>query len=175
VDEALDSQRAYYEDGRITIDRVMDAISQYTTAVATGAQHLSNYNTALAALSEAKGTLLVDRNIVVEDGCQHRTEDDHARADQQAKTASFEPDKTSDTEVSRPKPTPSAALKIGTASCATGSGATCCRAETNPARTETSAARKTWKFTISIGGSLPLQVEGNVSLDESAKPVAPGR
>ena len=30
----LESQRAYYDEGRITIDRFLDAVSQYATAIA---------------------------------------------------------------------------------------------------------------------------------------------
>jgi outer membrane protein TolC len=63
--QRLDAQRAYYEEGRITIDRFLDAVSQYATAVATEAQYKTTYNISLAALGEAKGTLLADRGIVV--------------------------------------------------------------------------------------------------------------
>ncbi len=66
--ERLDAQRAYYEEGRITIDRFLDSVSQYATAVATEAQYKSTYNIALAALAEAKGTLLADRGIKVAEG-----------------------------------------------------------------------------------------------------------
>ena len=63
--QRLDAQRAYYEEGRITIDRYLDAISQYATAVATEAQYRTTYNISIAALEEAKGTLLAYDNIVV--------------------------------------------------------------------------------------------------------------
>jgi outer membrane protein TolC len=66
--QRLDAQRAYYEEGRITIDRFFDAISQYATAVATEAQYQTTYNVAMAALAEAKGTLLADRNIAIAEG-----------------------------------------------------------------------------------------------------------
>jgi outer membrane protein TolC len=68
----LDAQRAYYEEGRITIDRFLDSVSQYATAVATEARYKTTYNIALAALSEAKGTLLADRGIVVAEGPRTR-------------------------------------------------------------------------------------------------------
>jgi hypothetical protein len=61
----LDSQRAYYAEGRVTIDRFLDAVSQYATAVATEAQCTATYNTSIVALKEAKGTLLEDYGIVV--------------------------------------------------------------------------------------------------------------
>ncbi len=55
--QRLDAQRAYYEEGRITIDRFLDAVSQYATAVATEAQYKTTYNISIVALEEAKGTL----------------------------------------------------------------------------------------------------------------------
>jgi hypothetical protein len=91
--QRLDAQCSYYEEGRITIDRFLDAISQYATAVATEHQHLATYNIALAALGEAKGTLLADRNIVVVEPVDRHptTQVAGERRDDQAKTASFEP------------------------------------------------------------------------------------
>ena len=70
--QRLDAQRAYYEEGRITIDRFLDAVSQYATAVATEAQYKATYNISLAALAEAKGTLLADRNIAIAEGPRPR-------------------------------------------------------------------------------------------------------
>ncbi len=64
----LESQRAYYEEGRITIDRFLDAVSQYASAVATEAQYKTTYNISIVALEEAKGTLLAYDNIAVSEG-----------------------------------------------------------------------------------------------------------
>ena len=66
--QRLESQRAYYEEGRITIDRFLDAVSQYATAVATEAQYKTTYNVSIVALEEAKGTLLAYDNIAVAEG-----------------------------------------------------------------------------------------------------------
>jgi outer membrane protein TolC len=66
--QRLDAQRAYYEEGRITSDRFLDAVGQYTTAVATEAQYQTAYNTSILALEEAKGTLLAYDNVVVAEG-----------------------------------------------------------------------------------------------------------
>jgi outer membrane protein TolC len=66
--QRLDAQRAYYEEGRITIDRFLDAVSQYATAVATEAQYKTTYNISIVALEEAKGTLLAYDNIGVAEG-----------------------------------------------------------------------------------------------------------
>ena len=76
--QRLDAQRAYYEEGRITTDRFLDAINQYATAVATEAQYKTTYNVSLAALAEAKGTLLADRNIVIAEGPHPRKAYIHA-------------------------------------------------------------------------------------------------
>jgi outer membrane protein TolC len=66
--QRLDAQRAYYEEGRITIDRFLDAVSQYAQAVATEAQYKTTYNISIVALEEAKGTLLAYDNIAVAEG-----------------------------------------------------------------------------------------------------------
>ncbi|WP_165251422.1 TolC family protein [Paludisphaera soli] len=66
--ERLAAQRAYYEEGRITIDRFLDAVSQYAQAVALEAQYKTTYNISIIALEEAKGTLLAYNNIAVAEG-----------------------------------------------------------------------------------------------------------
>jgi RNA polymerase sigma factor (sigma-70 family) len=62
------AQRAYYEEGRITIDRFLDAASQYCAAIASEAQFKTTYNISIVALEEAKGTLLEYEGITVVDG-----------------------------------------------------------------------------------------------------------
>ena len=62
-----DVQRAYYEEGRIPVDRFLDAVSQYWTSVATEAQYKMTYNISMASLEEAKGTLLDFDEIIVVD------------------------------------------------------------------------------------------------------------
>jgi outer membrane protein TolC len=63
----LESKRAYYDEGRVTADRLLDAVHEYSTAVTAEHQCLANYNISLAALCQAKGTLLTDHNIVMAD------------------------------------------------------------------------------------------------------------
>jgi hypothetical protein len=63
----LEAQRTYYNEGRITITRYFDALSRHAAAVTAEADRAAEYNTAIAALGEAKGTLLADRMIVVRD------------------------------------------------------------------------------------------------------------
>ena len=66
--QRLEAQRAFYEEGRITIDRYLDAVSQYASAVAQEAQFKTSYNISIVALEEAKGTLLAYDNIAVAEG-----------------------------------------------------------------------------------------------------------
>ena len=66
--ERLEAQRAYYEEGRITIDRFLDAVSQYAQAVATEAEYKTLYNISIIVFEESKGTLLSYNNIAVAEG-----------------------------------------------------------------------------------------------------------
>ena len=63
----LDRARASFEEGKAdtSVDRLLDAIVQYADAVVQEAQYKCSYNTSLAALEEAKGTLLAERKILV--------------------------------------------------------------------------------------------------------------
>jgi hypothetical protein len=61
----LEAQRAFYEEGRITIDRLMDAIVAYTNAIAQEAQFKTSYNVSIVAFEEAKGTLLDHDGITI--------------------------------------------------------------------------------------------------------------
>ncbi len=56
--ERLATQRARYDEGRITIDACLDAVSQYARAVTEEAQFKAAYNIAIVDLEAAKGTLL---------------------------------------------------------------------------------------------------------------------
>ena len=84
----LESQRALYDEGRITIDRFLDAVSQYAAAVATEAQYKTTYNISIVALEEAKGTLLEHKHISVVANSQPAAA---APRDSAAKVASHEP------------------------------------------------------------------------------------
>jgi hypothetical protein len=65
AEKRLAAQRAYWEEGRITSDRFLDAVDEYAAAVAAENHYLAAYNSAIAFLSECKGTLLEDYNIIV--------------------------------------------------------------------------------------------------------------
>jgi outer membrane protein TolC len=86
----LQSAQAYYDEGKtgFTIDRLLDAVSQYADAIANEAQFKTSYNTSIAALEEAKGTLLAYDNIAVAEGPSPRKAYLQAR-DQQAAHRQF--------------------------------------------------------------------------------------
>ena len=63
--ERLEVQRAAFERGEVTIDRVLDAVSQYANGIAQEAQYKTSYNTSIAAFEEAKGTLLAFDGVTV--------------------------------------------------------------------------------------------------------------
>jgi hypothetical protein len=63
--QRLEAQRAFYEEGRITVDRLLDAICQQANTIAQEALYLAKYNGSLASLEEAKGTLLAYDGIAL--------------------------------------------------------------------------------------------------------------
>jgi hypothetical protein len=158
--QRLDAQRAHYEEGRITIDRFLDAISQYTTAVATEAQYKTTYNISIAALEEAKGTLLAYDNIAMAEGPHPRKAYVRARhipganwpsqikPDEQVMTASLAAGTPAKTAVPPAKDP--------------GSG--------DSAQTASAAKTKTWSFSITIGGAKPLQIKGTITSSDAAAP-----
>jgi len=80
-------QKAFYEEGRITIDRYLDSIAQLTSALGQEAQFKAAYNISLLALEEAKGTLLERKKITLVDGPKPARA---GKKDDRAKVASFE-------------------------------------------------------------------------------------
>jgi outer membrane protein TolC len=66
--ERIEVQRALYETGKSTIDRYLDAVNRWAQAVTLEAQYRAQYNIAIAALEETKGTLLAYNNVVLAEG-----------------------------------------------------------------------------------------------------------
>jgi outer membrane protein TolC len=66
--QRLEAQKAFYEEGTITIDRYLDAVNRWANAVTLEAQFRTQYNIAIVALEEAKGTLLGYDNVAVAEG-----------------------------------------------------------------------------------------------------------
>ena len=64
----LDAHHHDLQEGRITVDRFLDTVSQYATAVAQEARFMTAYNQSIAALERAKGTLLERDQITVVEG-----------------------------------------------------------------------------------------------------------
>jgi hypothetical protein len=162
--QRLDAQHTAYEEGRVPIDRVLDAISQYANTMAQEAQHLSTYNITLAGLSEAKGTLLADRQIIVAAGPRPRRAAKiwHAsteKRDEEAKTASFQPEKNQGSRPTPLEPVPTTETRCQTVCCGQTIGA-------NQAK----AKATTWMFSITIGGPQSFHVKGTVTVDEPIQP-----
>lgn len=65
AESGLENQQMCYDEGCITADRYLDAVEQYATLVANEHHCLAAYHSALTFVSECKGTLLEDRDIVV--------------------------------------------------------------------------------------------------------------
>jgi hypothetical protein len=159
--QRLDAQRAYYEEGRITLDRFLDAVSQHATAVATESQYKATYNIYVAALGEAKGTLLADCGIVVAESIPGQSASQQpatGKKDHEAQLAALVvPAKIRSATSSQPKadaPTKPA--------CA----AMCCQEEIGAAVVGLTPQPKSWNFSISIGGAQPIQIKGTISASD---------
>ena len=84
--QRLEAQKAFYENGTITIDRYLDAVNRWATAVAQEADFKTRYNTSIAALEEAKGTLLAYDNIALAEGPNPKKAYIQARSQRDAHT-----------------------------------------------------------------------------------------
>jgi hypothetical protein len=142
--QRLEAQRAFYEEGRITIDRYLDAVSQYANAVAQEAQFKTSYNISIVALEEAKGTLLAYENVAVTEPVRPAPVDDRSR-DEKAKAASFE----------GPEPA-------------------CCDAKAGHATVgapQAHAPGKTVSFQMTVGvGGKPIEIKGSFTVTPAAHP-----
>ena len=109
----LNAQKAFYEEGRITIDRYLDAISQYANSLAQEGQFKASYNISIMALEESKGTLLTYDNITVVTPRRASRPAAPRPHDQAVRAASFEPASEpaggADKPDPGPKPAPEAA------------------------------------------------------------------
>jgi len=142
-----EAQQAFYEEGRITTDRYLDAVAQFTDAVAREAQFKTAYNVSIVALEEAKGTLLEHDKIAVAE--VSRSVPGSSR-DDRAKTASFE-------EVPTPVVHPTTGQETGTGRGNAG------RPTVGIPRLE--AEGKTVSFQLTVGaGSHPLEIRGSFTV-----------
>jgi hypothetical protein len=159
----LDVQRAYYEEGRITVDRLLDAVGQYYgNAVATEAQYKTSYNVAISGLQEAKGTLLADRGITVVEGPLNSIADD--RGNTQPVPGAFEAPTGVPIPVTRADPSSSARPFVPEK---TETDATSHKAASEPKSTP-----KVWSFSLSIGRERPFLIKGTISEGTNDRPGA---
>lgn len=153
----LEAQRSAYEQGRITVDRYIDAIVQYTTAIATEHQYRTQYSISLAALEEAKGTLLDYDHVAVS---QRRRKPRKPAAPKAAVVAATAPKGTSDDGVVR------ASLAVGTTTAAVGSDAGRIAGSALPASGQPAPGR-TWSFSLPIGGTIRIKIRGTITREEN--------
>jgi hypothetical protein len=148
----LETQRASYELGQITIDRYLDAISQYTAAVAREGRFQSAHSIALAALEDQKGTHLASLDIRL-------AEPPRACCETEAAVAQ------SGDELDP------AVIRAGGEDAETKADdeQACCAAASRPAR-----APLTIKLDLTFGRSNPVQLRGSVSILRGEAP-APSR
>jgi hypothetical protein len=148
--QRLEAQRAFYEEGRITVDRYLDAVSQFASAVAQEAQFKAGYNISIITLEEAKGTLLAYDNITVAEGPSPspvRGKDDGVQA------ASFEAPTGKGDEPQ--------ACKGDTKDC-------CAAADGCP---KGGATGKTVSFQLTVGvGAIPVEIRGSFTVRPAAGP-----
>jgi len=162
--ERLNAQRAFYEEGRITIDRFLDAVSQYATAVATEAQYKALYNISIVALEEAKGTLLEYDKITVVEGLKSGAPADAVR-DGAAKPGSREP------PALIPAPPPAAPKATSPlrapvpAAILPASRPTTSVTHANDASLSADLGGKTFSFRVTVGiGSKPVEISGSFTI-----------
>ncbi|MBX6315542.1 MAG: TolC family protein [Isosphaeraceae bacterium] len=165
----LEAQRAAYEDGSITINRYLDAIHRWSIAIAQEAEFKCRYNTALAVLEEAKGTLLASGYIIVEGAPDHsaiarpapRTRDEETRR------AAHLAEPVNQAEPAKPEAPPSCCE-----SAKAEAPPSCCESKKQE---ECSAARAASITPITIrisigGGSSPLEIRASIT--RKPQPVA---
>jgi outer membrane protein TolC len=168
--QRLEAQRAFYEEGRIPIDRYLDAISQYASAKTQEAQFQATYNISLVALEEAKGTLLNARDIeICEESSSAHDQTRDAAVETTAFTAAAPSDKTGD-----------CCTRANTAAAPSDKAGDCCtrcKPEASPTANEpkaapapAAAAGKTLRIDLTIGGPQPITIRGTVAIDPAPVP-----
>jgi outer membrane protein TolC len=155
--QRLDAQREYYDEGRITVDRYLDAIGQHATAVATEAQYRTAYNISIVALEEAKGTLLAHDGIAVADAPDTpKTPIVQRSGADLAKLAPIKSDRSLMTTAFADGPVNEKA------------SATMSSSVPGAANTVQPTETRTWTFSFSIGRTKPLQITGTITCGDGA-------
>lgn len=139
----------YHDEGRITVDRYLDAVSQWATAIAVEGQCKTTYNNSIVALEEAKGTLLEHDGITVIDGPKSGLSIAGPR-DPAVKAAWYEP------LVSAKQTAPDVHAPIPS---------TAGKPQAKPANTSNESGAKTVSFQFTIGtGSRPIEIRGSFTI-----------
>ena len=149
----LEAQKTNFQDGRITIDRLLDAVSQWASAVATEAQYKSTYNTSIVALEEAKGTLLDYKQISVVAGPNASGPATVARDRALARTSHEPPSLVS--LPAPPGPAPPTPIQVGEP--------TAIRTEDASPLAAEGAKTVTFQFTVGIGSN-PIEIRGSFTV-----------
>lgn len=156
--DRLTAQRSYYEEGRITVDRYLDAVSQHATAVATESQYKTTYNISIVSLEEAKGTLLAFNNIAVVDDGPVSPSGNPTVEPTMAAGKSTTPTKAHEkTGAAAPAPTPMPAASLPQ------------KADMPFLAPHPVPGPKVWNFSFSIGRDHPFVIKGTIS-EGSADP-----
>ncbi len=164
----LETERALYNEGKLSIDRLLDRLSAYATALGAEARYESLYNIALAQLEEARGTLLHQDQIEVAQAATAAPPNARPGAElSPLPTASvslppvLEPRTPSPDQPVGPAPPTPAEIPAPARRIAAPSK----RDEAKPAP---AAGSKTYTFQVSIGsGPRPFEIRGSLT-------VAPG-
>jgi RNA polymerase sigma factor (sigma-70 family) len=154
----LESQKAFYEEGRITVDRYLDAVTQHATSLAMEDQYKTDYNHSIVALEEAKGTLLEHDQITVVDGPKSAVSIASV-PDFAVKGAWYEPPdaKKRTTREVIPSPAPAA--------LAPASRTNVSESQAKAASPKADLGGKTYSFQVTIGaGSKPFEIRGSLTV-----------
>ncbi len=175
----LESQETYYREGRITVDRLMDAVSQWASLVAQEAQYKTTYNISIVALEEAKGTLLDFKQIAIVDGPKGLVVADTARdggvtrASIEAQLIPQPPQGSAIALPSSPPSAPTGATREGSNHeeqdlCPPPSppGALTGSTPQEARKPDATAGGKTVSFQFTIGtGSRPIEIRGSFTIN----------
>src|SRR5262249_25784067 len=135
----------------ITLDRYLDAISQYATAVAAEAQYRTTYNISIVALEEAKGTLLAYDNIAVAD---------------RPRPLQPLPVRPAGGDLATPRPVKSDHQVMTTALIDERKDAKASAKNAPGSDDATPPKARTWTFSFAIEGTNSLQIKGTITSSE---------
>ncbi len=176
-EKQLAAQCALWESGKITVDRYLGAIAQFSTAVANEHQYLATYNASLAFVSEVKGTLLTDRNIIVARRAPRESKAHLAAVTKDEGVAKAQA--TVGNQVSPAVPAPPAVPSVSPArpgpeiSAVINAGVGAPRQTAAPVEPRSNSAQPkplTWTLSITFGGDKTIELHGTLKSDGQVHP-----